>query len=46
MKLMMVLVDGAAWRTAASSPGAFSYPDFLLSDEVVTKVKGGKDSKL
>lgn len=42
-----LLVDGAAWRTQASSPGSgFDYPDFLLADEVVTGVKGGKQSKL
>ena len=40
------LVDGAAWRTSSSSVGAFQYPDFLLSDEVVTQVKGVKKSKL
>ena len=39
-------MDGAAWRTSSSSPGAFQYPDFLLSDEVVKHVKGGKKSKL
>ena len=40
------IVDGAAWRTAASNPGSgFQYPDFLLSDEVVTGVKGGKKDK-
>ncbi len=44
---MVAAVDGAAWRTHASSPGSgFSYPDFLLSDEDVTGVKGGKKTKL
>ena len=40
------LVDGAAWRTGLGPGGGFKYPDFLLSDEVVTGVKGGKRSKL
>ena len=40
------LVDGAAWRTGSSPGAGFKYPDFLLSDEVVTGVKGGKKSKL
>lgn len=41
-----LVVDGAAWRTAASNPGSgFQYPDFLLSDEVVTGVKGVKKEK-
>jgi peroxisomal 2,4-dienoyl-CoA reductase len=40
-------VDGAAWRTHGANPGSgFKYPDFLLADEVVTGVKGGKKSKL
>jgi peroxisomal 2,4-dienoyl-CoA reductase len=40
-------VDGAAWRTSGSSPGAgFDYPDFLLSDAPVMGVKGMKKSKL
>lgn len=40
-------VDGAAWRTQSSNPGAdFKYPDFLLSDEIVSGVKGAKKSKL
>ena len=39
-------VDGAAWRTSTPSMGGFRYPDFLLGDEVVTGVKGGKRSKL
>ena len=41
------IVDGGAWRTHGADPGSgFQYPDFLLSDEVVTGVKGGKKSKL
>ena len=39
-------VDGAAWRTQTPNMGGFKYPDFLLGDEVVTGVKGGKKSKL
>ena len=40
-------VDGAAWRTQLSNSGAgFKYPDFLLSDEAVSGVKGTKQSKL
>ena len=41
-----ILVDGAAWRTGHGPGGGFQYPDFLLGDEVVTGVKGGKKSKL
>lgn len=42
-----LVVDGAAWRTQSSNPGAgFRYPDFLLSDEIVSGVKGSKKSKL
>ncbi|KAL2055601.1 hypothetical protein ABVK25_003843 [Lepraria finkii] len=42
-----LVVDGAAWRTHSSNPGsAFPYPDFLLNDEAITGVKGGKKSKL
>lgn len=39
-------VDGAAWRTSSGPGSGFKYPDFLLSDEMVTGVKGGKKSKL
>jgi len=39
-------VDGAAWRTGRGPGSGFKYPDFLLGDEVVTGVKGGKKSKL
>jgi hypothetical protein len=43
----VITVDGGAWRTHGGDPGSgFEYPDFLLSDEVVTGVKGGKKSKL
>ncbi|MCJ1231696.1 hypothetical protein MMC12_008375 [Toensbergia leucococca] len=42
-----LVVDGGAWRTHGTSPGAgFTYPDFLLSDSVVSGVKGGKKAKL
>ncbi|KAI9872788.1 MAG: hypothetical protein M1830_001187 [Pleopsidium flavum] len=42
-----VVVDGAAWRTNGANPGAsFKYPDFLLSNESITGVKGGKKAKL
>lgn len=45
--MINISVDGAAWRTTGSRPGSdFVYPDFLLSDEAVTGVKGGKTSKL
>lgn len=40
-------VDGGAWRTHGGDPGSgFSYPKFLLSDQTVSGVKGGKKSKL
>lgn len=43
----VMVVDGGAWRTQGSSLGSgFEYPDFLLTDEVVTGVKGMKKSKL
>ena len=36
-------VDGGSWRTSAGNPGkGFKYPDFLISDEVVTGVKDAK----
>ena len=42
-----VAVDGGAWRTQPPSPsGELMYPRFLLSDDVVTGVKGMKKSKL
>lgn len=41
-----LVVDGAAWRAQTPNMGGFKYPDFLLGDEVVTGVKGGKKSKL
>lgn len=41
------IVDGGAWRMGIANPGAgFKYPDFLLSDELVTGVAGGKKAKL
>lgn len=43
----MAVVDGGAWRTSQSNPGAgFKYPDFLLSGEEVTGVAGTKKAKL
>ncbi|KAI9810145.1 MAG: hypothetical protein M1827_006671 [Pycnora praestabilis] len=43
----VLVVDGGAWRTHGADPGAgFQYPDFLLSDEAVSGVKGGKKAKL
>ncbi|KAL9103131.1 MAG: hypothetical protein Q9187_009044 [Circinaria calcarea] len=43
----VLVVDGAAWRTKSGNPGAgFEYPDFLLSEEAVSGVKGGKKAKL
>ena len=42
-----LLVDGAAWRMPFTSPGAgFQYPDFLLSDDSVSGVKGTKKAKI
>ncbi|KAL9050160.1 MAG: hypothetical protein Q9162_006794 [Coniocarpon cinnabarinum] len=42
-----LVVDGAAWRTGSiGQEGAFSYPDFLLGDDMVSGVAGGKKSKL
>ncbi|KAI4630030.1 uncharacterized protein J4E87_003221 [Alternaria ethzedia] len=40
-----LVVDGGAWHTAGFA-GGFEYPDFMLSGESVTGVKGGKKSKL
>ncbi|KAG9201425.1 hypothetical protein B5807_07893 [Epicoccum nigrum] len=40
-----LVVDGGQWHTAGFANG-FSYPDFLLSGDVVTGVAGGKKSKL
>jgi len=44
----VLVVDGGAWhRNGSQGPGGqFAYPDFLLSDEAVSGVKGGKKSKL
>lgn len=42
----VLVVDGGAWRTSAGNPGSgFQYPDFLLSGQTVTGVKGGKKEK-
>jgi peroxisomal 2,4-dienoyl-CoA reductase len=43
------VVDGGQWRTGGASEGsrgAWQYPEFLLSGEVVTGVKDGRRSKL
>ena len=41
-----LVVDGGAWRTSGSNPGmGFRYPDFLLSGEEVSGVKGMKGGK-
>ena len=46
LELTGTTVDGGSWRTQSNSPGsAFTYPDFLLSDEVVTGVRGMKKVK-
>ncbi|KAF4313192.1 putative sporulation protein sps19 [Botryosphaeria dothidea] len=43
----IVVVDGGAWRMPSTNPGQeFQYPDFLLSGQEVTGVKGGKKAKL
>uniref|UniRef100_A0A0B7JWE2 2,4-dienoyl-CoA reductase [(3E)-enoyl-CoA-producing] n=1 Tax=Bionectria ochroleuca TaxID=29856 RepID=A0A0B7JWE2_BIOOC len=36
------VVDGGAWRTQSPSGSSFQYPDFLLSGEKITGVKGTK----
>ncbi|MCJ1473962.1 hypothetical protein MMC13_002618 [Lambiella insularis] len=42
----ILVVDGGGWRTMSGNPGSdFAYPDFLLSEEVVTGVKGMKGEK-
>ncbi|OCK81077.1 peroxisomal 2,4-dienoyl-CoA reductase-like protein SPS19 [Lepidopterella palustris CBS 459.81] len=42
----ILVVDGGAWHTQSDTGGGtWKYPDFLLSNEVVSGVKGGK-SKL
>lgn len=42
-----VAVDGGAWRTQGGNPGSgFQYPEFLLKDEPIAGVKGGKKAKL
>lgn len=45
--LTIFLVDGGAWHTNGASAGRdFTYPDFLLSDEVVSGVKGTRKVKI
>lgn len=39
-----LVVDGGQWHTAGFAKG-FTYPEFLLSGEVVTGVAGGKKTK-
>jgi len=41
-----LVVDGGAWRTSSLGDGHFKYPDFLLGNDVVSGVKGGKKAKL
>lgn len=41
-----LVVDGGQWRVAGGDMGGYQYPDFLLSGDVVSGVKGGKKSKL
>ena len=41
-----LVVDGGAWRTAGANPGSgFQYPDFLLGEQAITGMKGGKKEK-
>jgi peroxisomal 2,4-dienoyl-CoA reductase len=43
----ILVVDGGAWHNHLQpGSGSFSYPDFLLSGQEVTGVKGSKKSKL
>lgn len=43
----VLVVDGGQWRMGTGmGRGAWQYPDFLLSGDEVTGVKGGKKSKL
>jgi len=43
----ILVVDGGAWHTHMQpGSGAFQYPEFLMSDEEVSGVKGLKKSKL
>lgn len=43
----VIVVDGGAWRMPSTGPGQeFQYPDFLISNQEVTGVKGGKNAKL
>jgi len=41
-----LVVDGGAWRVAGGDMGGYQYPDFLLSGDMVSGVKGGRKSKL
>lgn len=41
-----IVVDGGQWHTGGIDQGAFEYPDFLLSGDIVTGVSGQKKSKL
>ncbi|KAJ9665803.1 peroxisomal 2 4-dienoyl-CoA reductase sps19 [Coniosporium apollinis] len=41
----ILVVDGGSWHTGMQPGAGFKYPDFLLSDEVVTGVKGVKGEK-
>ena len=38
-------VDGGSWHTQAQPGGDRAYPDFLLSEQEVTGVKGSLASK-
>ena len=43
----VLVVDGGAWRTHTPHSGSsFMYPDFLMSNQAVSGVGGGKKSKL
>ena len=46
-ELTIVLVDGGAWHVHGAEAGSdFKYPDFLLSDGVVSGVKGTRKAKI
>ncbi|KAK8160781.1 sporulation protein SPS19 [Phyllosticta citrichinensis] len=43
----ILVVDGGAWHVPSTGPGAeFTYPDFLLNNDEIKGVKGGKKAKL
>jgi hypothetical protein len=44
--LLILEVDGGAWRTKVQPGTHIEYPDFLLADGQVTGVKGMKTSKI